>query len=338
MTPAFQITADGTDITAQINDRLLEISVTDEAGMKADALDIRIDDRDGVVVLPRQGAKLSVSMGYKGASLAFMGTFISDEITLSSFPMTMAIRAQSADIAGPIKEPKTRNWDKITVQAILEKIAGEHGLKPAIDKAKGAFNYKHLAQTNESDLHLITRLAKEHDAIAAIKDGNLVFAAKGAGKSASGSALSVRNLVPGDITSWSVTLTNRDKYKSVSAFWQDKKKAKKQEVKAGSGEPIYSIRNVYPTKEEAEKGVKSKLDEFTRGSDKLSITMPGDPTLAAETPLMLSGFRDGVDGAWSAISVKHTQNGSSYVCQIEAEKPTGDEADEKGAGSEGNDE
>lgn len=45
MRPAFTIRANGRDITAAIRDRLLSISVKDEAGLKSDSVTLRLDDR-----------------------------------------------------------------------------------------------------------------------------------------------------------------------------------------------------------------------------------------------------------------------------------------------------
>ena len=52
MTPMFRIVADGADVTAKINDRLLLLRTSDKPGMESDEFELRIDDRDGQVVLP----------------------------------------------------------------------------------------------------------------------------------------------------------------------------------------------------------------------------------------------------------------------------------------------
>ena len=57
MTPMFRIVADGADVTAKINDRLLLLRTSDKPGMESDEFELRIDDRDGQVVLPRQDRK-----------------------------------------------------------------------------------------------------------------------------------------------------------------------------------------------------------------------------------------------------------------------------------------
>ena len=68
MTPTFRVVADGSDITALINDRLLLLRTTDKPGMESDDFELRIDDRDGAVSLPGRGASIEVFLGYAGAA------------------------------------------------------------------------------------------------------------------------------------------------------------------------------------------------------------------------------------------------------------------------------
>jgi phage protein D len=49
-----------------------------------------------------------------------------------------------------------------------------------------AFTYEHIDQTDESDIHFLTRIGKGHDAIASVKGQTLLFVNKGEGKTASG--------------------------------------------------------------------------------------------------------------------------------------------------------
>ena len=56
MKPTFRIVADGADITALINDRLLSLRTSDKLGMESDDFELRIDDHDSAVSLPSRGA------------------------------------------------------------------------------------------------------------------------------------------------------------------------------------------------------------------------------------------------------------------------------------------
>ncbi len=58
MTPTFRIVADGADITALINDRLLLLRTTDKPGMESDDFELRIDDRGIAVPINRSAPSI----------------------------------------------------------------------------------------------------------------------------------------------------------------------------------------------------------------------------------------------------------------------------------------
>lgn len=93
---------------------------------------------------------------------------------------------------------------------------------------------------------------------------------------------------------------------------------------AGKGSPVFSIRHSHASKSEAEKAAKAKLDETARGADKMNLTMPANPLIAAEGQVLLTGFRIGVDGVWSIKSVKHAITSAGFKTSIQAEKPKND--------------
>lgn len=64
MTPAFQLFTDGVDVTSRINDRLLKLTLKDAAGHESDTLAFDVNDCDGLVAIPREGAKLGFWLGY----------------------------------------------------------------------------------------------------------------------------------------------------------------------------------------------------------------------------------------------------------------------------------
>ena len=72
MIPDFRIVVDGHQVvTAAIRERLLGLRVSDEAGHRSDTVEIRLDNRGGLVKPPRRGAVLQVELGYSaGGELA----------------------------------------------------------------------------------------------------------------------------------------------------------------------------------------------------------------------------------------------------------------------------
>ena len=57
----------------------------------------------------------------------------------------------------------------------MDAIARRNNLTPRVDATLAAIKVAHIDQTNESDVHLLTRLAGQHDAVATMKNGSLLF-------------------------------------------------------------------------------------------------------------------------------------------------------------------
>lgn len=321
MTPDYKVIAAGINITSQIKDRLLSLVVSDQAGIQSDTVEITLDDRDNAIELPLPGAPLIVFMGYKETFLMPMGVFTADEVLAKGPPDTITIRGKAVNLGGSIKEQKTRNWDEKTIEDIVGTIAGEHSLEPKVAEAFKSFKYDHLDQTDESDINFLTRIGKDHDAIATVKGEALLFIGKGEGKTASGIPMIPRPIRKSGKLKWSMTLASRGNFKSVEAHWHNQENGKKETVTAGDGSPVKRLRHTHSNKAEAESAAKAKLEEFKRGDDTLSITMPGDPTVAAEGQIIALGFRIGVSGLWSVTSARHEIGGGGFATSIKTEKP-----------------
>lgn len=321
MTPDFKILAAGVSITRQVKDRLLSLSISDEAGLKSDQVEITLDDRDNALELPLPGAPLAVFLGFKETFLMPMGVFTADEVTAKGPPDTITIRAKAADLGGSMKSQKTRAWDDKTIGQIVETIAGEHKLEAKVAKACKDYHYDHLDQTEESDLTFLIRIAKDHDALATVKSGALLFIGQGEGLTASGLPMLPVPVRKTGQMSWSMTLATREAYKAAEAMWHDKATGKKEKVTEGKGEPVKKLRHTHATKEDAQRAAKAALGEVARGNDTLEITMPGNPLLAAEGRILALGFRTGIPSLWSIKSARHTLSGSGFTTTISCEKP-----------------
>ena len=59
ITPDFRVTIDSVDITDVIKKGLLSLRITDEAGIKSDKVEIKIDDSNGKIVIIFRKQKLS---------------------------------------------------------------------------------------------------------------------------------------------------------------------------------------------------------------------------------------------------------------------------------------
>ncbi|UIJ38739.1 hypothetical protein LWC08_03985 [Desulfobaculum bizertense] len=315
--PAFRIVADGDDITTVIRERLISLSLTDEAGMQADSLTVELDDSAPQIRLPRTGAELRVWLGY-GEQVEFMGLYVMDGVTLSGPPEKMVLKASGAPFEqsraySQLQDQKTRSWVSGELRELVEAVAAKHGLEPAIGKDLKSLALPHLDQIAESDMNLLTRVADSVGAVAKANGGSLVFVKRGEGKTASGRALPEIKVTPQDVTSWRVSITERVNFRKVSAGWRDVETARDVLESAGEGSPEFRIRHSFPNKEAARKAAEAKLDAFQRGKRTLSVTLPGDPKLRAEAKLNLMGFRLGVSGTWSLSKVTHSLTRQGYV-------------------------
>lgn len=300
----YQIIADGQDITAKLQDRLISLNIIDEAGQKSDSAEITIDDRDHLVELPRTGAELNISLGVGG--LTGVGSYVVDEVSGEFAPSTITISAKAANMLGAIRARKTRAWRDVTIEDIIRTIAGEHGLKPKVSDGLKGVAYAYQAQTTESDLNFLTRLAKDLDAVAKPAAGHLLFVARGEGKTASGSDLPVFNIDRTEMASGSWNVTSRGRYGRVTAEWGERGTATAHKVTAGDLDPELALRHRYPTETEAQNAVDAALGRSARASGKISIELAGfRGDLMAEAKVNLSGIKTELTGEWLITRVQH---------------------------------
>lgn len=325
MHPAYMVLAEGVDITAMIMGRLISLSVNDKPGIDADSFDLTLDDTDDLIEPPRTGAKIKIFMGYMETGLTYMGEFVCDEPQVSVVPRTLTISGKSANVRDGLKAPKTRAFDdKPDLKKIYGKIASDHGLELKIDSGIGGKTLEYLAQTDESDLHLATRIAERFGAIAKIADGKLIVTKRGSGQSASGQAMPARIITLTDIKKASGKLKDRGRFGSVKARWHDQPKAKKPEVEEKHGEgPAFTLRQTFATEAEAKDACKAKLAELQRRQADCSIEIMGDATLGAEAKITLLGVSRKLDGGYIVKSAKHTMRGSKpgFSTALELEPP-----------------
>lgn len=302
---AYQIIADGTDVTGNFKDRLTSLTIIDEAGQKSDTAEIMVDDRDYLVALPETGAKLQIALGFKGA-LVEIGTYVVDDMSGEIAPDTMTISAKVADMLGGIRARKTRSWREVTIEDIVGKIAGEHGLKPQVSDSLKAHFYAYQAQTSESDLNFLTRLAKGLDAVSKPAGEYLVFTKRGEGKAADGSELPVFVVHRSQMKGGSWKVTGRGKYGRVTAEWGERGTATTHKVTAGDKEPELALRHRYPTEAEAQSAADAALERSRRASGKISIELGGFwGDLMAEAKVDLQGIKPELTGEWLITRVQH---------------------------------
>lgn len=320
--PAWRVTLDGADLTEKIRPRLLDLTLAEARSEEADQLDLRIHDSDGRMAIPKRDAVLNVSLGWVGSGLIDKGSFKVDEVEHSGAPDIISIRARSADLTKAMRVRAERSWHDTTLRAVLDSIAKRHGLATRIDAALGAIAVPHLDQTGESDVHLITRLGKRHDAVATVKAGTLIFMPVGKGTTASGLQLPTNTLLRSAGDQHRYSIAGRDSYTGVRAYWQDKKGARQQEVLVGSDENARRLPSTYHSEQEARQQAEAENNRIQRGAAKFAYTLAlGRADLYPEQHVRVSGFKPEIDAIdWLIVKTTHTITGSAgFTTQLEME-------------------
>jgi len=165
---------------------------------------------------------------------------------------------------------------------------------------------------NESDANLLTRLADEHDAMASIKNGKLLFMPKGASQTISGQDLPTYLITrdKGDSHRYSNT-DGGDEITAVRAFYYDAAQGKKLEVVYGdaSNQNIKELRHIHQDKQSATLVAKAKLADLKRASLTFSYNLAyGNPDLIPEMTFLFDGLKEQIDEVyWLGTRITHSK-------------------------------
>lgn len=358
LSPDFRLTVNSKDVTANLRDRLLSLTLTDNRGFEADQLDIELDDADGQLALPVRGAVVKLFLGWQGQPLTGKGEFTVDEVEHHGAPDTLTIRARSADFRGTLNARREVSYHDTTLGAVVKQIAERNKLTPAIATDFTDIAVRHIDQTQETDAKFLTRLASLHGAVAAIKAGRLLFIRPGAGVTVSGKPIPQLTLMRQDGDRHSFSIADRGAYTGVTASWLHTRDPKPKKVKlqrkpkekhlralehpaakkkkttakkepearegeylAGSEDNVFALTTVYATKAAAMRAAKAKWEKLQRGVAEFSLTLAmGRADVFPETPVRVSGFKSVIDAQpWLISKVTHNLSGNGYTTTLDFE-------------------
>lgn len=358
LTPDFMLKVNSKDVTTNIRDRLISLTLTDNRGFEADQLDIELDDADGQVAMPVRGAVVTLFFGWVGQALIGKGSFTVDEVEHHGAPDTMTIRARSADFRGSLNSRREASYHETTLGDIVTQIAGRNNLKPMLADGFASIGVAHIDQTQETDAKFLTRLASLYGAVAAVKAGRLLFIRPGNGVTIGGKPIPQMTITRKDGDRHSFSIADRGAYTGVSASWLHIKDPKPKKVKlqrkpkvqhlralqhpaakkskakavktpeakegdylAGSEDNVFTLTTVYSSKATAMRAAKAKWEKLQRGVAEFSLTLAmGRADLYPETPVRVSGFKSVIDAQpWIISKVTHSLSNSGFTTQLDFE-------------------
>ncbi|TGH28141.1 MAG: hypothetical protein ERJ68_00035 [Aphanocapsa feldmannii 277cI] len=322
------------DITDLISERLISLSIQDEAGQESDSLSLVLDDRDQQLPIPRDGTILIPRLGYRGQSLVEMGRFLVAEKSIRGPRRQLSISCTSAtdedgDAPGErllLKDARSQSWHRTTLGEIVDTIAERHGLTAVADPDLAGQVIEHVDQTDESDQAFLTRLADLYGAVIKPADGRLTLMIRGAAQIGP-----VVHLSASDLTSWSARFQDRPRYSRVRVHYSNRIAGGEGFTTVHSPEQGFAefvLPELFPTLADAEAAGRAKLRSLNTSQLRVTLKGPGHPHLAAEGTVRLSGVHRLIDGEPLSIrSVRHQLGSSGYTTSIEC----GSRAEDTGA-------
>ncbi len=314
----FRLSVGGQDFTSKARPRLVSLSLTEKRGGEADDLEIVLDDSDGRLALPRKGAEIRLQLGWLqggGVTIGLVdkGRFKVDEASWSGSPDQVTIRARSADLTGVFRTRREKGHNDTTLGAIAHKVASANGLEARIDGDLAGIAVPILTQHHESDMALLRRLGRQHDAVATVKDGKLILSPIGKGATSSGKALPTITLTRADGDGPRYTEVDRSADAGVEARWHDQDSGTRKTVKIGGGSGTPKrLRKVHHSEADAKAAAKAEASRSKRAEATFEMNLAlGRPGLYPETGVKLIGFKPPIDAhKWIVAELRHRLDGN----------------------------
>lgn len=324
-----QVIIDGKDVSSSFWKYLMDLRVSLKSGGSSDKATIRLDDRRGVLLLPKDDAAVLIRID--GVEV-FRGKVTDVESSgARGEGRVLTIEADGVDSKGKAKEPKQKHWDKKKLKDILSEAGKEAGIPNVqVDSQLGDIEFEYEAMDNESFMAFGQRLAEAVGGTFAVSDDRAAMVKRSSGKSASGKALTPIVAAWGvNLISWKIKpFSGRSRFKKVKQQYYDRKAAKwvtaEVEVQDDGAKAEHTARYAGADKGAAERKAENDKTAAEREKGGGSIGIDGDARAFPEAPLTLTGARPGADGSYVIDSVDHSVSRSAFTTDLEVKKPGGD--------------
>lgn len=294
-----KISANGKEITNNILPFFSYLTLTDNKGLESDSFLLGISDPSSVLGEPETWVKLSFSVN--GIE---KGVFEVNEISGSIHTGDLEISGTALLTKGDIKIAKSRSFEELTVNDLVNKIAKEHGYLSVVGADISNINLGHINQVKESDLNLLTRIAEDNNAAFKISHERLIFIGADSGKNANGDDLPVMDINDPKITTGRWTAKKRDKVGGVKVAWLDEATNQMDYETIGSP-PYKEIKKQVRNKAEAARLAESEFKKLNKMDRDLSLNIPLNVKYMAGCKANISNHGDSINGEWEIESFIH---------------------------------
>ena len=335
---SLSVSIGGHDATGYINPCLLDFTFTDNAGGKADEVQLSLHDRDGKWQgdwQPKKGAAVQATITVRDwdsvgqqATLP-CGIFKIDEIEFSGPPDKVTIKAVSAALTSGLREEsKTKAWENYNMQGIASEVAEKHGLTLMYDGPAHALARQD--QREESDLAFVQRLAEERGMYCKVHDGKMVLF-DGDGADAKKAGITIPRRGQGSPSSFSFKLSSSGTgYDKAEVSYADPQSGTtrtatvQQEAIVGpQDEKTMQLNQRVESAAEAARLGKGALRSANKQENEATLELMGNPALVAGRTVNLTGFGQ-FSGAWFIEKAEHKVSGNGgYSTSLTIRKTLG---------------
>jgi len=314
MTPTYQITYAGKDVSNDFAPLLESITYREYLENKASEVELSLDNSKGFFFndwYPAIDDKISIKIGYKNQALMNCGEFFVDDITLSGSRRgdTCNIRAISAKPSTLFSPVQIKNEEDTPISDIVNRIASDLGFS-----VKGDTSGNWSGVQKGSGLSFLHQLARETGRILKIEGTDLVFFLLSKIKS----GIIVNTIYKGNEIGYSITdnASGRLSKCTVKSWRPDKKLLVVGEYDAGiDGGGAITIWDDCEGISAANSRAKNYVEDKNKERTQFSITMPGDVLYRSGVGVKTSGFGM-FSKTWYVSEVVHTISKSGYFTEL----------------------
>jgi phage protein D len=303
--PLFRLVANNKDVTKHIASNLKSISFNDEDGLKSDKIDISVY---GDFKRPEYKDELKLYLYYQEQSKEFYcGLFIVQNSTWN-IDNSVTISATATNFSNSLKELKNRSFQKMSMTDIVTQIGSEQELKIKCDFDDVFYPYK--AQSNESDIAFLGRMAKELNAVYSIKNETIIFL-----RQDEKSTLKTVTIDANNCDGLTIKNSNKTYYKSATCKYQDTKENKVETIEVGDKEPTYQMQETFTNKSNLEVQAKAKLTQLNKGVKSGSFKIDGFG-IYARSNLKFLNIKQEDDVTYHIDTISHTLDDSGWNMSV----------------------
>ena len=352
-TPTLRISYEGTEITEDIREFIVDASLTDNLEGKADDLRIVIENRDLRWLdtwLPGEGDRVSFQLGYAPEDLTPGIEFEVDEPEWTGQPDMLCLGGVAVPVTASLRELRSVAYEETTLAEIAQQIASRHGLTLVGDVPD--IQFKRVSQKEQTDLSFLRKLAADYGVVFKVESASRLVFFRVESLELTDPVVEIAR-VPSPEANTVAEATQSQKllypsnyrlkrkaagtYKAASIRYQDAESGEfieyvvdadgnevpqpdeGEEGTIGS-ESTLRIRERVESVEQARIRAIEALKRANRARVTLSMTLEGEPLLSAGTTFTLIGWKR-LDGKYLLEKAVHRLSRSQgYRCSVEAYK------------------